>query len=390
MKKNFELDIKSSLKFQIIFSLSGCMHITFFIIFFALGIYILAAFNVLSIAFYTAASLHSRKENFEKRVIGWVMATYTEITVHAVLCTVWLGFETCFFMYSMIVLTVASYVLYLACEHEKFLITILPLAVITFATLAAVFVYLLFCPPIFTGVFERELSVAQINVMKGVNIFFNTFIIFFFTLTFIAEMNLLMRKLNESNERLNFIADHDALTGLYNRRSFYRLFNKFYGRGKDAEEEENDSQPSENKEISPDSFCVIMGDIDDFKKINDTYGHNCGDEILKGVSQILRSGINGNDIACRWGGEEFLIIMSGCRADCLRRIEEIRCQVGGLSVQSDSAAVSATMTFGLADCFEGIDGSRRTDIAAVDELVQIADNRLYFGKRNGKNLVVAK
>lgn len=383
MKRILELDIKSSLKYQIIFTLSACMHITFFIIFLVSGIYILASFNVVSIAFYIAASLQSRKSRFEKHIIGWITATYMEITAHAVLCTLWLGFETCFFMYSMIVLTVASYVLYLACEHEKFLKTIMPFAAITFVTLAAVFVYLLFFPPIFTGVFKRELSEAQIQIMKGVNIFFNTFIIFFFSLTFIAEMNLLMRKLNESNERLNYIADHDALTGLYNRRSFYRLFDKFHGRCDDEED-----LLEEKRERISDSFCVIMGDIDNFKKINDTYGHGCGDEILKGVSDILKNGVNGNDIACRWGGEEFLIIMSGCRDDCIKRVEEIRCGVKDFSTVSGDTVVSATMTFGFTDCFERLDGGHRPTSASIDELVQIADNRLYFGKRNGKNVVV--
>lgn len=382
MKRLLELDIKSSLKYQIIFTLSACMHITFFIIFLISGIYILALFNVLSIAFYGVASLQSRKSRFEKHSIGWITATYLEITAHAALCTLWLGFETCFFMYSMIVLTVASYVLYLACEHEKFLKTIIPFAVITFATLAAVFVYLLFLPPIFTEVFNRELSQAQVQIMKGVNIFFNTFIIFFFSLTFIAEMNLLMRKLNESNERLNYIADHDALTGLYNRRSFYRLFNKLHGKIEDEEVSE-----IKIEKIS-DSFCVIMGDIDNFKRINDTYGHKCGDEILKGVSDILKRGVNGNDIACRWGGEEFLIIMSGSRDDCIKRVEEIRGRVKEFSTVNGDTVVSATMTFGFTDCFERLDGGHRPSPASIDELVQIADNRLYYGKRNGKNVVV--
>lgn len=384
MKKVLELDIKSSLKYQTIFMLAGFMHVSFFIIFLVSGIYILASFNVLSITFYTTAAIQSRKSSFEKHSISWITATYMEITAHAVLCTIWLGFETCFFMYSMIVLTLAAYVLYLACDQRRFLKIITPFAVITFVTLAAVFVYLLFFPPIFTGVFGRELFEIQIQIMKGVNIFFNAFIIFFFSLAFIAEMNVLMRRLNESNERLNYIADHDALTGLYNRRSFYRLFDKLHGREDDEEDLEIDS-----RERISDSYCVIMGDIDDFKKINDTYGHACGDEILKGVSHILQKGVNGNDIACRWGGEEFLIIMSGSREDCIKRIEEIRCSIKDFSTVSGENTVSATMTFGLADCFERLEGGHRLTAASVDELVQIADNRLYFGKRNGKNVVIA-
>ena len=385
MKNIFDLDIQSSLKYRIIFILGCCMHITFFVIFVFFDVYILAQINILSIAFYATATLRSRKEHFEKHIIGWITATYLEITMHAVLCTIWLGFESCFFIYSLIVLTLTAYFLYLACDYKKFISIIMPFAGITFVTITAVFVYLLFFPPIFTGVFNNTLGGNALHVMKGVNIFFNGFIIFVFSLTFIAEMNLLMKKLNESNERLNYIADHDALTGLYNRRSFYRLFNKLHGRN----EEEEEISELKIEKIS-DSFCVIMGDIDNFKRINDTYGHTCGDDIFKVVSDILKNGVNGNDIACRWGGEEFLIIMSGRRDDCIKRVEEIRERVREFSTVSGDTVVSATMTFGLADCFERLDGGHRPSAASIDELVQIADNRLYYGKRNGKNVVVVQ
>lgn len=390
MKNLMDLEFKSSFKYQLIFSLSAAMHITFFLIFVLFGLYILAAFNIISILFYIFSVVKSRGGSFEKHSVGWIVSVYSEITAHAVLCTLWLGFESCFFMYSMVVLTIAAYVLYLAYDHSKFLKIILPFAAVTFATLIGTFIFLLFSPPVFTLIFGRVLNELQLQIMRGINIFFNTFIIFFFAITFIAEMNVLLKKLNEANEQLNFIADHDPLTGLYNRRSFYRLFDSRYGASKENSDDLQNNIPMTDKiEKKEEAFCVIMGDIDNFKKINDTYGHSCGDEILKSVSEIIIKDMKEDDIACRWGGEEFLIIMKGGRDSCYNRIEDIRGRIENVCVFSGSETVGATMTFGFTSCFDRRDGTEGRKSAHIDDLVRIADDRLYLGKNNGKNIVVA-
>lgn len=87
-------------------------------------------------------------------------------------------------------------------------------------------------------------------------------------------------------------ASHDGLTGLYNRRSFEKLFEKEMHRSKRY------SYP----------LSVVLFDIDDFKKINDVYGHIVGDEVLIGISILVSKIIRDSDIVARWGGEEFIII----------------------------------------------------------------------------------
>lgn len=127
-------------------------------------------------------------------------------------------------------------------------------------------------------------------------------------------------------------------------------------------------------------FVVAIGDIDFFKSVNDTYGHECGDLVLKKVAAILKSNMLGKGFVARWGGEEFLFVYDNCtldaaRADMELMLDEIRSQ----SVIYEEQSVSVTMTFGLA---EGGVGTN------VKNLLQLADANLYTGKTNGRNQIV--
>ena len=127
-----DIEIKSSFKYQVIFSCCVALHLAFLIIFFTDGIYVLTFFNVFSVIFYTVGAIKSRKKSFEDNSVGWVCAVYGEITFHAVLCTLWIGFEACFYLYAMLALIISAYVLYMACENKnKFLKVIMIFAAIT-------------------------------------------------------------------------------------------------------------------------------------------------------------------------------------------------------------------------------------------------------------------
>lgn len=382
-----DLDIKSSFKFQIIFFLSCAIHVTFLIIFAVNEMYALMGVNVFSVIFYLSAGIATRGKLFDNHSMAWILATYIEITAHAVLCTLWLGFEACFFLYMIIALTVSSYVVYLSLDKKIFFRIIAPFALTSFAALIFCFAFLAVNPPIIELIFNRSIDDERIEVMRGVNIFLNFVIVFFFTIVFIAEMNNLVRKLEETNQKLNYIANHDALTDLYNRHSLKELFIRFR---KNLRDNEAVSVNDENAEQDDDSmqYCVIMGDVDNFKSINDTYGHSCGDLVLKGVAAAIKKSVADKEIACRWGGEEFLILMNGDKEECIKRAEEIRKSVSDIRIEEEKE-LSVTMTFGLVYCTEKRDSmvlSKR--ITKIDELVQIADSRLYAGKGSGKNVVI--
>lgn len=128
---------------------------------------------------------------------------------------------------------------------------------------------------------------------------------------------------------------------------------------------------------------VVMFDLDHFKRLNDTYGHPAGDEVLAQVSQAVRKELRAEDMLARYGGEEFAIIL---RAIDLRGAsmlaERLRAQVEALRVAHEGQTLQVTMSAGCAS-------ARELGDPRGDELVAVADRRLYAAKRSGRNRVVA-
>ena len=168
------------------------------------------------------------------------------------------------------------------------------------------------------------------------------------------------RKLVDENKTLNNLANYDRLTGLQSRRMFME-------RIKDSED---------NK-----SVVICIGDIDDFKKINDTYGHLCGDYVLQNISEIMRKslGLENVDI-CRWGGEEFVFMFCNDDIDsAFVKVENLRKTIENKNFVYENNNIYVTMTFGIIE----------RDSGKVDDvLLESADKLLYRGKINGKNVVV--
>lgn len=174
-----------------------------------------------------------------------------------------------------------------------------------------------------------------------------------------------MRKsLERENRNLGEIANYDPLTNLLNRRSMNAQM-------KQAVEAANeDSQP----------FCLIMGDIDNFKKVNDIYGHACGDTVLISVAKVISQNVRNGDAVCRWGGEEILILVKENEEIACQVAERICKDISHTVVKHDQIELSVTMTLGVAPYREG-----ETIRSIIDE----ADKHLYYGKNHGKNQVVS-
>jgi diguanylate cyclase (GGDEF)-like protein len=159
---------------------------------------------------------------------------------------------------------------------------------------------------------------------------------------------------------LSDLASRDALTGLLNRRSGEQLLKQY----------DNEKQPSKKL------LCLIMMDIDNFKKINDTFGHAVGDHILKSSSQLLKKKARNTDSVIRWGGEEFLIVVPDSRLkDALEFAERIR---KSIEQHTDKEVGIITASFGVAEL--------RLDESTVSMLNR-ADKALYKAKLDGKNCV---
>ena len=125
--------------------------------------------------------------------------------------------------------------------------------------------------------------------------------------------------------------------------------------------------------------AVLLIDIDHFKSLNDRYGHLAGDRMIEHVAALIRSGLRASDMACRWGGEEFLVVLKDCAADDARqRAETLRALIGASPLSISGAAVTATVSVGVT--------AFATDDTPV-RLVDRADRALYAAKGAGRDRV---
>jgi len=192
--------------------------------------------------------------------------------------------------------------------------------------------------------------------------------------TFIRDVLEEYYKLKQENARLAELSTIDAQTGLLNRRGFSLAFKNFctsISRG---------SHDQRSNVIE--GMTVLMGDIDFFKKINDTYGHMFGDKVIKIVADIISNHVREGDMVCRFGGEEYLIALSGISADHAKDMaERIRHDISQYSFYEEGVVVNVTMSFGVI--------YSQYLIPDLDEvLIKRADDALYKAKEGGRNQVV--
>ncbi len=355
MKLSIEkLNISGSVKNRLMFVSGAVLHLCFLFIFLTMEIMPLVYVNIGSVLLYIIGALFGVNK-FGHMRYGWIIGFYLEIILHAVVATLLLGNNVSFHLYALIVIPMGIYVLFFSCSVEKFLFTLLAFVVGAVVMVAASFVALdkLEMFPYF------PLSYDETQVLRMFNLAVVAAMLVVFSLLFAIEIYALVQRLNETNRRLEYTATHDELTGLYNRRSLRPMFDLL--------------------ETIGEPYCVALGDIDDFKKVNDVHGHDAGDLVLKTVSAIISDGICWDDIACRWGGEEILIILRGEYSDCLARLEEIHRRIQSERVCHVDRQIGVTMTFGFLD--SAAEDNTDAMISAVDKL-------LYYGKKNGKNQIV--
>ena len=177
----------------------------------------------------------------------------------------------------------------------------------------------------------------------------------------IEEQNI---KLTEAYNKMEELAKTDILTGLSNRRDMYQKIKH------ETDRFERNEKP----------FIILMGDIDNFKKINDTYGHDAGDHVLTSVSSLMLSFMRKQDIVGRWGGEEFLLLLPETNMAGGKKIaEKLRLRIKNESIEYKGNILNVTITIGV---------SVYDRVRDVNESIKEADKAMYFGKIRNKNCVV--
>jgi len=178
-----------------------------------------------------------------------------------------------------------------------------------------------------------------------------------------TKLALESKKLQEANQKLKCMAQKDFLTGVNNRGYFFELTNKLF-----------------NKKLKTnEQIFVSMLDLDKFKNINDTYGHNIGDEVLKAFTKIVESNIDSNDIFGRIGGEEFaLILVDSDENNVLNKLEKIRTDSCNFIFSDMKNSVRFSVSMGL---------TIKEKDQELDFVLDKADKKLYEAKKSGRNRI---
>lgn len=270
-----------------------------------------------------------------------------DMSVFNTICVLLLGWNYGFQLYIFIGIIAAFYVKYLTIRK-------------TF-----IFSYSMSLICVFEFLFLKLFTLQNVNnstIISQIAYVSNTIFAFF---TIIFLMLDFSKNIIFYEKQLLLLSQKDSLTGLNNRFSMNNILKTLY----------EDSQSKNTK------FCLGMVDIDDFKKINDSYGHECGDFVLKTIGTMLIEMESKTLKTARWGGEEFIVAYKYTEdfQSCYQKAEEFRKRVEEFDFSCFGKHFKVTVTIGLAD-FE--------PEMSIHELIKKADDNLYKGKREGKNRVM--
>lgn len=270
-----------------------------------------------------------------------LLSLYLDVVIHCCVYNILLGAETAFYVYPFILIPV-NFFLSIRDTKTKH-------ATLISAILALISVLLMLAT--LTGAPSAPLENTEyVADLFHINLLICAMFLSVYTSEYISETI-------NTQSTLSFHADNDQLTGLHNRYGFSKEISRIHGT----------------------HYTVVMCDIDNFKQVNDLYGHNVGDELLIKISRMLSAGIRKDDLLCRWGGEEFLLVLRSDLPAAHAAVSAIRQALTAVSVETGTASVNVSMTFGIASCLES---------ESFETLVKIADANLLRGKRAGKNCIV--
>lgn len=317
------------------------IHGIYMVIFHMLDIWQLSSLNMISCGFY--ANLLFLKKDTSERSMVW---TYFEIILFSVLSELALGPGYGFFLY---IVGMSAAVFYLVPSHgnRRFIYQII--GIVTTLVLEGVILILdIRFPQIQETMLPFQTAFYLVNIAITASIV-------------LAATFLYSRETEKVWESLRYSTDHDALTSLYNRRFLERYIEEIpYG--------------------SRTKYVIAMVDIDFFKKVNDTYGHEAGDKVLRKVAFCLQDTAGRDNLAVRWGGEEFILYFpDATQQEVYQKMEELRREVEALVIPSAGYHIRITITSGIA-C--GLEDSN------YEKVIRSADEKLYLGKQRGRNQVV--
>ena len=323
--------------------LSVCMviHMIYLCVFYALSIWPLALLNIFSSIFYFTY-LFLKKDTSEDSMA----ATYFEILMFAVLSELALGPDYGFVLY-IVGMTAAVFYLIPSYGNKRFQYQVIGIAT-SILLEAVIMIGKVHFPDMQDAAapYQPAFYLVNMGIMASI---------------VLAATFFYSKETDRVWESLRYNMNHDVLTGLYNRRFFEQQIN----------------QIPENKRRA---FVISMVDIDFFKKVNDTYGHEAGDVVLEKVSACLMELAGKENLAVRWGGEEFILYFpKKTPEEVYEMMEGLRKQIEEMVIHTNQKTIHVTITSGI-----GI-GLAESN---YEKVIKSADEKLYLGKQRGRNQVV--
>ena len=332
------------------------IHFVFMVVFFIMGVYFMAIYNTAIVVFYFYLSRIISNIKDLGKLYFLVLA---EVVIHSCLASVFVGWNFGFMFYLSGLIPTSFYLAFSIKAFKRKLLYPFVTSVVIVLSYMIILTLAHIIQPIYPNCGAGfRVFCTYMNILIGL------LTNFLFSALFAVEVNSMQLKMESEQERLEDEASYDPLTHFLNRRSMDERLNHTH----------------RNAIINDVTYSLIMGDIDHFKNFNDSYGHDCGDFVLQSISKIIASQIRSKDSACRWGGEEFLILVNDGPEIAVDVANRIRSAIESYEFNYEGKTLHVTITLGVAGYYSS---------AKVKTLIEIADKRLYKGKENGRNQVVS-
>ncbi len=345
-----------AVRYSTILTGSAVIHFIFMVAFYIMGVIFMGIYNtaVVILYFYCSRVISNIKQL--NRLFFIVVA---EVVLHSCLATIMVGWNYGFMFYLTALIPISFYLAFSIVSFKRKLLYPFVTAGVVFSSYMIILTLAHYIQPVYPDCPAGfRIFFTYINIIIGL------VLNFFFSALFAVEVNSMQLRMETEQERLEDEASYDPLTHFLNRRSMNdRLTNTH-----------------RNAIINDEPYSLIMGDIDHFKNFNDSYGHDCGDFVLQNISKIITAQIRSKDSACRWGGEEFLILINDTQDAAIEVANRIRAAIEAYEFNYEGRALHVTITLGVSTYFSS---------SKVKTLIDIADKRLYRGKENGRNMVVS-
>lgn len=316
-------------------------HTMFIPLFFWINVPTLALFNIFSAIIWAVSYFLNRNS---KHRVAIILLT-TEVILHALLATFFLGWASGFHYYFLPLL------LFNFINYRQTLRVIIVFAFLIFLGYIGLYIYT------HRSEYHIEIMYDVLNALNFMNIAVN------FSALGILGYHFRVASIRAEPE-MEYLAMTDALTKLFNRRKMHAIL----------------EQEAIRFEREPNPFLIAITDIDRFKKFNDNYGHICGDYVLKEISLLMDQTLRKQDSVARWGGEEFLIMLPNTKlVDGIKVVEKLRKKIADTKYRFEGNEFKVTLTFGVTE----FDGS-----ASIESCINRADEMLFAGKKRGRNCVI--